>query len=195
MIDHRTYTDLELLVLIKAGDQVAFTEIYDRYWRILYAHIYKMLRDEDGAKDIMQDVFSKIWADAAKLSEPVNFAGYLYTIARNKVLNTIRQQKFQNDYLESLAAYANDISETTLHYLDERDLAAAIEREIFALPPRMRQVFEMSRKENMSYKEIGQRLGTSEQTVKKQVGKSLKIIRNNLKVSGGAALLLLVILR
>jgi len=195
MIEYATLTDLELLVLIKSGDQVAFTEVYDRYWRILYAHVFKMLKDEDEAKDIIQEVFSGLWTGVDKVLEVTNFAGYLYMIARNKVLNALRQQKIQNDYLSSLLAYAQEASEATLQYLDEKDLAAAIEREILKLPPRMRQVFEMSRKENLSYREIGKKLGTSEQTVKKQVSNSLKILRDNLKDSGGAAMLLLFLMR
>ncbi|MNR38302.1 RNA polymerase sigma factor [compost metagenome] len=79
--------------------------------------------------------------------------------------------------------------------LNERDLATAIEREIQSLPPRMKQVFELSRKENLSYKEIAERLGTSEETVKKQVHNSIKSIKHHLKESGGAAVLLLTFLR
>jgi RNA polymerase sigma-70 factor (family 1) len=192
---YSSYSDNELIDLLKSGDQSAFTELYNRYWRLLYAHIYKMLRDEDESKDILQELFSGLWTKADKIPEQQNFAGYLYVSARHKVLNAIRQSKFRNDYLNSLAEFANEASEATLEYLDESDLVTAIEREIQALPPRMRQVFEMSRKENLSYKEIADRLGTSDETVKKQISKSLKVIRLNLKETGGAAILLLTLLR
>jgi RNA polymerase sigma-70 factor (ECF subfamily) len=188
-------SDNELVDLLKSGNDAAFTIIYNRYWRLIYTHVYKILRDEDEAKDILQDVFSGLWIKAEQIPNQLNFAGYLYTIARNKVLNAIRHDKFRNDYLSALASYANEASEATMQYLDERDLIAAIEKEIAALPPRMRQVFEMSRKEYLSYKEIGKLLGTSGETVKKQVNKSLKIIRSNLKESGGTAMLVLLLLR
>ncbi|MDN3548691.1 RNA polymerase sigma factor [Mucilaginibacter aquaedulcis] len=188
-------TDLELLDLMRSGNQRAFTIIYNRYWRLLYGHIYKMLRDEEDAKDILQDVFSSLWLSPEKIPDLSNFAGYLYTMARHKVLNAIRKNKYKNDYLESLAVFVTESSEDTLQYIDTRDLMAAIEKEIAALPPRMRQVFEMSRKENLSHKEIGKLLGTSDETVKKQISKSLKVIRYNLKESGGAALLLLALWR
>ncbi|GAA4323212.1 RNA polymerase sigma-70 factor [Mucilaginibacter gynuensis] len=180
---------------MKSGDQRAFTVIYNRYWRLLYGHIYKMLRDEEDAKDILQDVFSGLWLHPEKIPETSNFAGYLYTVARHKVLNAIRKNKYKNDYLGALAAYATEASDETLQYIDSRDLMAAIEKEIASLPPRMRQVFELSRKENLSNKEIGKLLGTSDETVKKQIHKSLKVIRYNLKESGGAAVLLLALLR
>ncbi|WPU91611.1 RNA polymerase sigma-70 factor [Mucilaginibacter sabulilitoris] len=190
-----TLTDIELADLIKSGSQPAFQVVYNRYWRLLYGHIYKMLRDEEDAKDILQDVFSGLWLYPEKIPELSNLAGYLYTIARHKVLNAIRKNKYRNDYLESLAIYVSEASEETLQYIDTRDLMAAIEKEIAALPPRMRQVFELSRKENLSHKEIGKLLGTSDETVKKQINKSLKVIRYNLKESGGTALLLLALWR
>lgn len=188
-------SDSELIDLLKSGSEVAFTIIYQRYWRLIYAHVYKMLKDEEEAKDIVQEVFSNLWLKADQIPEQQNFAGYLYVTARHKVLNAIRRHKFRDDYVNSLAKYIDEASEDTLQYLDERDLLITIEKEIAALPPRMRQVFEMSRKENLSHKEIGKLLGTSDETVKKQINKSLKIIRSNLKESGGAAMLLLILAR
>jgi RNA polymerase sigma-70 factor (family 1) len=186
-------SDGELISLLKSGDRSAFTTLYNQYWRLIYGHIYKMIRDEDEAKDILQDIFSNLWLKASQVPQQDSLLPYLYVVARNKVLNSIRHQKYKNDYFNSLANYASEVCEDTLLYLDERDLMAAIEKEIAALPPRMRQVFEMSRKEHLSYKEIGKRLGTSDETVKKQVSKSLKIIRYNLKEVGGAAMLLLLL--
>jgi len=183
-------TDPELAYLVKSGDQRAFTIIYNRYWFLLYGHILKMLKDEEDAKDILQDVFSGLWLYPAKIPCVANFAGYLYTIARHKVLNALRKNKYRTHCLESLAEFVNGASDETLQYIDSRDLMAAIEKEIAALPPRMRQVFEMSRKENLSHKEIGRLLGTSDETVKKQIHKSLKFIRYNLKEFGCAVVLL-----
>lgn len=188
-------SDEELTALLKGGDQSAFAVIYNRYWRIMYAHIYKMLRDEDEAKDILQDVFSSLWINHAGFPEKGNLPAYLYVTVRNKVLNLIRSQKYRDDYLSSLAAFADEMSTETLDVLNERDLMEAIEREIQNLPPRMRQVFEMSRKENLSHKEIAQRLGTSDETVKKQINKSIKAIKLGLKDAGATALPFLLFLR
>ncbi|MES2375392.1 MAG: RNA polymerase sigma-70 factor [Bacteroidota bacterium] len=183
--------DNELLDLIRSRDEAAFTEIYNRYWRLIYSHVYKMLRNEDDAKDIVQETFGNLWQQAVTLPEQQNFGGYLYVSARRKVLNAMRHEKYRGEYLKALAAFAEEASEATLQYLDERDLAVAIEREIAALPPRMRQVFELSRKNYLSYKEIGKIFNISDKTVKKQVGKSIKVIRQNLRNSGAAILLLM----
>ncbi|SEO33558.1 RNA polymerase sigma-70 factor, ECF subfamily [Mucilaginibacter gossypiicola] len=193
MLAYTVYNDAELTDLLRSGDELAYTEIYRRYWRLMYAHIYKMLRDEEDSKDILQELFSTLWTKANKIPAQGNLAGYLYVSARNMVLNHIRQQKFRDEYLGSLAQFASEASVDTLHYLEERDLLAAIEREIEALPPKMRQVFEMSRKQNLTHKEIAESLGTSEETVKKQIHKSLKRLRVNLKDPDRAVTLLMLL--
>ena len=195
MISYSTSTDHELIALVKNGDQLAFTVIYDRYWRLIYAHILKMLRDEDEAKDVVEDIFSSIWINAASLPSQGSLGGFLYTMARNKVLNLLRHNKYKDDYLSSLAVFQVENTNATVDQLDERDLRAAIEREIEKLPPRMRAVFEMSRKQNMSNKEIAARLGTSDETVKKQIHNSLKAIRTGLDKSAGAGMVMLMLMR
>ncbi|MBO9153447.1 RNA polymerase sigma factor [Chitinophaga sp. GCM10012297] len=186
-------SDLELAGLLKSGDQSAFAQIYERYWRVIYGHVYKMLLDEEEAKDVIQEVFSEIWIKREQHYS--NLAGYLYVSARHKVINLVRKTKFHSAYLDSLSRFANGISTATLEQLDEKDLAAAIEREIQGLPPRMKEIFELSRKENLSYKEIAGRLGISDKTVKKQMHKSLQQIRLNLKDSGAVAIVLLAWIR
>jgi len=195
MSAYNAYTDQELVALLKQDDQLAFTVIYERHWRLIYAHVYKMLKDEDEAKDVVQDLFSSIWINTASLPEQGSLTAYLYTASRNKVLNLIRHNKYRNDYLSSLADFEQEMSNATIEQLDEQDLLAAINLEIEKLPPRMREVFEMSRKQHMSNKEIAARLGTSEETVKKQVHNSLKAIRGGLKGSAGAAFMMLMYLR
>ncbi|WP_316814683.1 RNA polymerase sigma-70 factor [Pedobacter nyackensis] len=195
MTSYLAFSDHELVSLLKKGNETAFTEIYNRYWRIMYSHVYKMLLDEEEAKDVIQELFSSLWIKSKNIPDNLNLPGYLYTAARNRVLNLIRNNKYQNAYLTSLAKYVDEACTVTLDELNERDLAAAIEREIQSLPPRMKQVFELSRKENLSYKEIAARLGTSDETVKKQIHKSMKMIKMNLKETGGAAVLLLTFLR
>ncbi len=192
METYSTLSDAELTALLKSGDERVFTHLYNRYWRLMYAHIYKMLRNEEEAKDVVQELFSNLWINAATLPSDIRISGYLYVSARNKVLNLIRKNKFHNDYLSSLAAFADEASNYTVEFLEERDLAMAIEKEIQNLPPRMRQVFEMSRKENLSHKEIAERLGTSDETVKKQINKSLKAIRIGLKDSGSTATIMML---
>ncbi|MGY0035178.1 sigma-70 family RNA polymerase sigma factor [Pedobacter sp. NJ-S-72] len=126
--------------------------------------------------------------------QSTNIGGYLYVAARNKVLNLVQQNKVRSDYLTSLGKFSHEMSNVTLEQIDEKDLAQSLEREIAKLPDKMRIIFELSRKENLSHKEIALKLGLSDKTVKKQVSNALKLIRNNLGVTG-ASILWLIFLR
>ncbi|WP_028296506.1 RNA polymerase sigma factor [Olivibacter sitiensis] len=185
------YSDSELLVLLKTGDQEAFAEIYDRYWSAIYAQVYKMVRNREETMDILQDIFSALWLRADSINVETKLSGYLYIAARNRVFNLIKQNKIRNDYLDAVATYMSEVATETLDQLDERDMAAAIEAEISLLPPKMRQVFELSRKQNLSHKEIAALLGISEQTVRKQVQNALRILKPRLQALGAGITILM----
>ncbi|RAJ37036.1 RNA polymerase sigma factor [Pedobacter cryoconitis] len=186
------YSDSELIELLKSGDRLAFTEIYNRYWSVLYAQVYKMLRDQDDAKDVIQEIFSKLWINAAAIKSNHNLGGLLYTAARNKVLNSIEKSKVRHDYAKSIAAFVSETDPDTIDKLDEKRLSKIIEHEIQSLPPKMREIFEMSRKENLSHKEIAEKLNLSDQTVKKQVQNALKIIRPRIEQIGFSLAILII---
>ncbi|TCC96280.1 RNA polymerase sigma factor [Pedobacter hiemivivus] len=176
---YSNFSDEELTVLLKQEDQIAFTEIYNRYWAEMYYHTFRMLRDEDSSKDVVQDVFSTLWLKSASLNVSTKLSGHLYISVRNKVLNLVAQNKVRNDYLSSVAAFITE-STNDASVFDEQQILDLVEAEIQKLPPRMKEIFELSRKDNLSHKEIAKKLNISDQTVKKQVQNALKIIKNRL---------------
>lgn len=176
---YNNFSDQELTVLLKQGDQRAFTEIYNRYWAEMYFHSFKMLKDEDGAKDVVQDVFSNLWLKSAGLNPETKLSGHLYITVRNKVFNLIAQNKVRNDYLSSVAAFVTESVSDSL--LDDKQLLELVEAEIQNLPPKMKEIFELSRKDNLSHKEIALKLNISDQTVKKQVQNALKILKPKIR--------------
>lgn len=186
---YRDFRDEELTVLLKQGDQLAFTEIYNRYWAEMYHHTYRMLKDEDSSKDIVQDVFSTLWLKSSTLNVNIKLSGHLYISARNKVLNLIAQDKVRNDYLSAIASFVTE-STNDASLFDEKQILEIVEAEIRNLPPKMREIFELSRKDNLSHKEIAARLNLSDQTVKKQVQNALKIIKNRISMIGAGVFVL-----
>jgi len=174
-------SDEELTVLLKQGDHRAFTEIYNRYWAEMYYHTFRMLKDEDSSKDVVQDVFSSLWLKSSLINTNTKLSGHLYISVRNKVLNLIAHDKIKGDYLTEVAAFVTQATDETVLY-DERQILEIVEAEIKNLPPRMREIFELSRKDNLSHKEIAEKLNLSDQTVKKQVQNALKIIKNKIPV-------------
>lgn len=179
---YSSLTDNQLLDHIKSGDQLAFAEIYERYWGLLFHHILKMTGDKDDAKDLVQELFTNFWLHADQVEPGTNIASYLYVAARNKVINMIRHDRVKANYLSSLSNFANHHQNSALEQLCAKDLAIAIEREIENLPYKMREIFELSRKKFHTHKEIAEELQISDKTVKKQINNAIKILRLRLNI-------------
>ena len=180
MADYALYTDQDLAERLKAGDHSAFAEIYNRYKFVLHNHAWNKIRNTDEANDALQEVFATMWLKRESINIGSNLSGYLYTSVRNHLLNTIVRKEVRTRYINSIQQFVKEGGVRTDHLVRENMLKAAIEREIAALPPRMREVFELSRKRHLSHREIAVIMNTSEQTVKKQVTKALKILRSKL---------------
>jgi RNA polymerase sigma-70 factor (family 1) len=193
MIDYTVIADQELAKMLALGDQTAFAEIYNRYKFILYNHAWNKTRDKQEAQDTLQEVFAMIWSKRATITIGNNLSGYLYTCVRNHILNVIVRRNTHNKYTSSILKFAQTGAVLTDHLVRENQLKALIEREIAALPPRMRQVFELSRKQHLSHKQIAEIMGTSEETVKKQMSRALKSLR--LKLGLPVFLLMLLFYR
>ena len=175
-------SDAALADLLRSGDRSAFEEIYHRFKFILHNHAWQKTRDEEEAKDTIQEVFASLWAKRETINVGSNLAGYLYASVRNHILNNIAHKEVQDKYLTSIRKFTEEQTVITDHRVRENLLTALIEKEIAALPPRMREVFELSRKHHLSHKEIAQIMGTTEQTVKKQMTFALKALRKKFGV-------------
>lgn len=180
MLPYDSLSDLELVDLMKSNDQKAFAQIYQRYFGLLYLHAYNRIRDKDEAKDLVQELFTQLWSKRGILAPSANFSNYLYTWTRNLVLNTIAHQHVEARYRASSSGRISIAEARTDHRVRGQQLAALIEKEIQALPPRMRTVFRLSRNANMSYKEIAEKLYLSEQSVRSHVKNALRTLRGRL---------------
>ena len=174
------HTDEELFALIKEGNHSAYTQIFDRFYVVLYLHALKILQDEDEAKDVVQELFENIWTKRDFLSLNGTVSSYLYACTRNLVLNQIAHKKVKGRYLDSLDVFMGQETYLTDFYVREKELKRIIEREIASLPQKMGEIFKLSRTEYLSHKEIASRLKLSELTVKTQVKRALKILKPKL---------------
>lgn len=194
MSESKTCTDYQLVSRLNEGDEEAFNNIYTLYSLPLFNQANHLLRDKEKSKDLIQDLFIAVWNNRSTLKPEANLAGYLYTGVRNRVFNLIEKDKIRYEYYSSIVKYATEISNRTQEDLNEKDLQAALEYEIDQLPPRMKEVFELSRKKHLSHKEIADELGISEKTVKKQISNVLKILKVRLDRYGSAGILLIGLL-
>ena len=180
MTSYITLPDNDLVAFLKDGDKAAFTEIYNRYKGLLYIHAYNRLRNQQEADDVVHELFASLWTKKDSLFLKTHLSGYLYQAVRNRVIDIISHQKVESAYMVSLQHFIDKSEAITDHLVRENELTALIEKEIGALTPKMREVFELSRKANLSHREIAVKLELSEMTVKKHVNNALKILRNRL---------------
>lgn len=175
--DYHNSSDTSLLLHLKSGSHSAYTEIYNRYFYLMFVFAYKKLSDEDLAKDFVQELFIKLWSKRETLSETGKLSSYLYISIRSRILDYFTHQKVENKYLHFLKDYQLTKYEKTDHLVREKELADYIDKQIQSLPKKMRQVFKLSRKENLSHTEIAERLDITENNVSQHLSNALNIFR------------------
>ncbi len=179
-MSYNQFTDEELADLLRNGDHKAYTVIFDRFYGLLFIHACKMLANEDEAKDVVQELFEILWTRRESLFFEHSLSAYLYAGIRNRIINRMEHQQVKDKYINSLRNFIDCDSYLSDYQIREREMKKIIEREISALPAKMREVFELSRKEYLSYKQIALKLQLSEQTVRTHVKKALRILRPKL---------------
>jgi RNA polymerase sigma-70 factor (family 1) len=177
MVDYKALSDPELTDLLRSRDHYAFTEIYKRYFGVLYLHALKMLNNEDEVEDILHELFTNLWSKSSELSFTPTLAAYLYRSVKNRVIDAFRSTHTRQTYLESLQSYVNAGTKETEETVYVNELASRIERAVARLPEKMREVFELSRGQQLSHKEIAETLGISDKTVKKHISNAIRELR------------------
>jgi RNA polymerase sigma-70 factor (ECF subfamily) len=183
MVSPHGPSDHELAALLRQGNPSAFAKIYDQYKGTLYLHALRTLKDQDEARDLVQEVFANLWDKRQTLELRSTIANYLYGAVRNRVFNHIAQRNVRSQYAQAIQSFLDKGEFITDNIIREKELAKIIEKEINSLPDKMRQVFLLSRNTGLSHKEIGEQLGISDKTVKKQVGNAVRILRFKINLS------------
>ncbi|KKB49671.1 RNA polymerase sigma-70 factor [Parabacteroides sp. HGS0025] len=169
----------ELILLLKQSNQEAFTTLYKKYWKQVYNFSRLYLTSQSVAEEVVQEVFIKVWESRDFMREEDNFKGLLFIITRNLIFN-MHRKNLNEDFYKMTVLSAMENSYDIEEEIDAKNLSEYIDLLIADLPPRRREIFNLSRKENKSYKEISQLLGVSEKTVENQIGEALKFLRKNL---------------
>ena len=167
-----------LLKRIKNNDIIAFEEIYNKFSSRMLVYALNILNNKEICEDLIQNIFIDFWAKRTQ-HEINNLDAYLFRAVKFQVFKHFRDNKFSNKYLTRLDFINVAVSfNTTLEY---EELEKAIQHTVSKLPKRCKEIFELSRYEHKTYKEIAAILGISLQAVKNQVSKALSILKNNLE--------------
>ncbi len=171
----------ELLTRLKNGDMLAFDRVYELYSHKLFSFVFKILKNEAEADDIVQEVFVKIWESRHKLEDYKLLNSYIFTIAYNNSIDLIRKRISNTKYLEHLknSAVVN-VAPTIISQIEFNELNTQAEKLIASLPERQKQVYILHRQEGLTYPEIAEQLGISKNTVENHMVKALKYLHQNM---------------
>lgn len=169
----------ELLQQLSANNKQALKVIFDEYYDMVFYAVYRIVSDKNTAEDLSQDVFMRLWEKRHQITINGSIGAYIRRMAINEGLGYLRKHKKYGieeiqDQHSPLICSGEDA------YIDG-ELEQQIQQAIATLPPRCKTVFVLSRFEELSYKEISEKLEISPKTVENQISKALKIMRAALK--------------
>jgi len=176
-----------LLKKIKAGDRETWAEFVNTYYEPIKGFINRMLQQPSLAEELAQDVFANFWYKRNEIDIQTSLKAYLYRTARNLTLNFIKRRKLETDYAQSLGKVLDFKQNITEESIQFTELQIILNKEIENLPEECREIFKLSRYEELSYKEIAEMLDIPIRRVHYQIGLALKTLREKLKKRYGSS--------
>ena len=174
------FTDQLLLQQAAAGSEAAFKMLYDKYWNDLFQAAYKRTRHADDARDLVQELFIALWNNAGQLDQQANLGAYLYVALRNKIFNYFEKRAVRLSYLLAQPFQPIESEDAILSGIRTREIKTCVAEAVAAMPPKMKEIYLLSREQQLSVGEIAALLGIAPQTVKNQLHAALDRIRTNL---------------
>lgn len=174
-------SNTELVKLLKKGDMLAFDTIYERYCNRLYGFIFRYVKQKVDVEEIVQEVFSKIWEARNKIDVHSSFESFIFTIAYNSTISLLRKRVNENKYVDHIKSLqqvknADDILED-IHF---KELKGKVQLLLNQLTPRQKQIFQLSREDGLSHREIAEKLNISVNTVKNHMVSTLSFFKSKI---------------
>lgn len=166
---------------LKEGNESAFEMLFRTFYQPLCRYAYSFLNDRDESEEVVQAAFINIWDKRAQIEIETSMKSYLYRMVRNSCLNVIKHEKIKQQHVAHEMAFGEPTHEGPTQAVVANELEEKIFEAMKALPEQCRVVFQLSRFEELKYSEIADQLGISVKTVENQMGKALKIMREQLK--------------
>lgn len=176
----KPYDEKKVLEMLAQGSEYAFTQLFDHYRARIFSVAMRFLKSRELAEEVVQEVFLKVWVRREQMAMVLNFEGYLFTMARNRVFDCIK------DLAEETAAkreFVHSIQPMngTDHFLIEKQYEGLLQEAVNQLPPQQKQIFRLAKIEGLSHQAIAEQLHISRLTVKTHMAKALQTIRHNLR--------------
>ena len=167
---------MDLFVQLMHGSETAFTQIYQRFHSILHSVVLRFIKDEEVAKDMLQQVFLSLWENRENLAPDTNLKNYLFTLTKNRIINYLRHENMalQRHYEW---AQMRESDESWMEKMVKEGQLARLQELIDRLPEQQKRICLYKINDRMSNRQIAQEMGISIQTVKNQYSTTLKKLR------------------
>ncbi|MFW5872387.1 MAG: RNA polymerase sigma-70 factor [bacterium] len=185
--------DKILVSKLQQGDLKAFDTLYDKYSNKIFQHSMYILKNREDSQEIVQETFCRIWNKRSEINLSKSFKSFLFTISHHLIIDCLRLRLKNEECLKSLQ---NSFNTSTKIYseIDYKILNKHIKQSVQKMPDKRRRIFQLSRENGFSHKEIANRLGITVKTVENQITLSLKLIKLKLGEDAHYLLLLLILL-
>lgn len=177
MSDNILNNESALLEQVSLGNEEAFKQLFEYYWPIIYANILQFTKDSELAKDLGQDVFYKVWTNRTKLPDIRSFRSFLYTIAKNLIIDSFRKKIFTTEGLTPLRDFFINASELPDRILEIKELDQHIQAAISSLPEQVQKAFLLKRREGLSHDDIAKRMGISAISSRNYITRAVNAVR------------------
>lgn len=167
-----------LLEKLKAGDEVAFTQLYTMYSAQLFLNLLALVKDEHVAEEIVQDIFARIWQKRATLQIEQQFSAYVYRAAKNALIDFYRKLQRDKALYSKFASLASDQFSHIEESLQQKENAGLLQKALDMLPAQQRRVFQLCKLNGLTAKEAATELGISPYTVNEYLAKAKLTLRN-----------------
>ena len=173
-------SDKQLTDQIKNGQTHAFDQLFDRYSQRLYRFSKSLLKNNEDAEGIVQEVFFRIWKKRDELNEKKSFQSFLFSIAYNLIVDQFRQRVKDQKYEQFIIKQAQQNYLNPGDELEYKELKKQVGKAINELPERRKEIYKLSREEGLNYNDIANRLHIRSKTVENQINLALRYIRKQL---------------
>ncbi len=182
--EKKCVSDKQRVEKIREGDEGAFEQLFFEYFHDLCSYAFQITSSNEQAKDIVQEVFYKLWKRRKRWAIRSSLKAYLFRSVHNEAINYIDYQKYRRDAKEEFKMHIkNGIANRKENFKTiDSQLLKRIWDIVRKLPKRRRSVFTLHRRHGLSYKEIAQVLEISRKTVENHMGHALKDIREEIRV-------------
>jgi len=174
-------SEIDHFKALKEGDEIAFEMVFKLHYQPLCNYAFSFLPDRDEAEEIVQATFLNVWEKKQGITIETSLKSYLYRAVRNSCLNAIKHNRVKMKHVEESVFTLENSHDSVSQSVISSELDQKIGDALMALPEQCRLIFKMSRFEELKYAEIAEQLNISVKTVENQIGKALKIMREQLK--------------